>query len=97
MCISQEEAVNGVVDEDVMMEDEKPQNVEYVSEQLDVKDPALEAFSNVFARFQAPAETTTVRVHAYICAAEVHLCCLLGPRRRAHERGGHLLGRRYGL
>ncbi|EJF66233.1 hypothetical protein DICSQDRAFT_49878 [Dichomitus squalens LYAD-421 SS1] len=51
--------VNGTPDEDVKMEEDKPQNVEYVSEQLDVKDPALEAFSNVFARFQAPAETTT--------------------------------------
>ncbi|TBU35536.1 hypothetical protein BD309DRAFT_907992 [Dichomitus squalens] len=55
------ETVNGTPDEDVKMEEDKPQNVEYVSEQLDVKDPALEAFSNVFARFQAPAETTTVR------------------------------------
>ncbi|KAI0707825.1 hypothetical protein C8Q76DRAFT_696149 [Earliella scabrosa] len=53
--------VNGQHDEDVKMEDAGPQNVEYVSEQLDVKDPSLEAFSNVFARFQLPPETTTVR------------------------------------
>ena len=39
--------VNGQHDEDVKMEDAGPQNVEYVSEQLDVKDPSLEAFSNV--------------------------------------------------
>ncbi|KAI0723800.1 hypothetical protein C8T65DRAFT_627471 [Cerioporus squamosus] len=55
------EKVNGAHDEDVNMEVDGPQNVEYVSEQLDVKDPALEAFSNVFARFQAPPETTAVR------------------------------------
>ena len=38
------------------------QNVEYVSEQLD--GPALEAFSDVFARFQLPPESTTVRIYA---------------------------------
>ena len=38
-----------------------PQNVEYVSEQLEVKGAALEAFSDVFARFQAPPESSTVR------------------------------------
>ncbi|RPD66578.1 DUF382-domain-containing protein [Lentinus tigrinus ALCF2SS1-7] len=53
--------VNGAHDDDVKMEVDGPQNVEYVSEQLDIKDPALEAFSDVFARFQAPPETTTVR------------------------------------
>ncbi|KAI0807861.1 DUF382-domain-containing protein [Fomes fomentarius] len=53
--------VNGQHDEDIEMEKVEPQNVEYVSEQLDVKDPALEAFSNVFARFQLPPETATVR------------------------------------
>ena len=37
-------------------------NVEYVSEQLDIKGPALEAFSDVFARFQPPPEEITVRV-----------------------------------
>ena len=36
-------------------------NVEYVSEQLEVKGTALEAFSDVFARFQAPPESSTVR------------------------------------
>ena len=36
-------------------------SVEYVPEQLDVKDPALEAFSDVFARFQLPASEPTVR------------------------------------
>ena len=36
-------------------------NVEYVPEPLEVKDPALEAFSDVFARFQAPPESSSVR------------------------------------
>jgi splicing factor 3B subunit 2 len=36
------------------------QNVEYVSEQLDVTDSALEAFSDVFARFQLPPEESSV-------------------------------------
>ena len=35
-------------------------NVVYVSEQLDVKDAALEAFSDVFARFQLPPDDDTV-------------------------------------
>ena len=83
--------MNGDIGKEIRNEAES--RVEYVPESLELKDPALEAFSNVFARFQAPAETTTVRVHAYICAAEVHLCRWLGPRRRAYERGGHLLGR----
>ena len=48
------------------MEDEKPQHVEYVSEQLD--GPALEAFSDVFARFQLPPESTTVRNYVYLDA-----------------------------
>lgn len=33
---------------------------EYVPESLDIKDPALEAFSNVFARFQLPPDETPV-------------------------------------
>lgn len=37
-------------------------NVEYVVEQLDVKDPALEAFSDIFAKFQAPADYSEVRL-----------------------------------
>ena len=36
-------------------------DVEYVSEPLDIKGAAFEAFSDVFARFQAPPEETTVR------------------------------------
>jgi splicing factor 3B subunit 2 len=35
-------------------------NVVYVSEQLDVKDAALEAFSDVFARFQLPPDEDIV-------------------------------------
>jgi splicing factor 3B subunit 2 len=48
------------------MEDSEPvvQNVEYVSEQLE--GPALEAFSDVFARFQLPPGSTTVRFYSHI-------------------------------
>jgi splicing factor 3B subunit 2 len=41
-------------------------NVVYVSEQLDVKDAALEAFSDVFARFQLPPDEETVRTPTHI-------------------------------
>ena len=44
------------------VEEKKPvvnENVEYVSEQLE--GAALEAFSDVFARFQAHAESSVVR------------------------------------
>ena len=80
------------MDEDVKMEEDKPQNVEYVSEQLDVKDPALEAFSNVFARFQAPAETTTVRIFASLYLVWPFIAVIpSGPRGRAVKRRDHLL------
>lgn len=36
-------------------------NIEYVPEQLDVQGSALEAFSDVFARFQLPPDESTVR------------------------------------
>ncbi|KAF8889874.1 hypothetical protein BD779DRAFT_1519394 [Infundibulicybe gibba] len=50
---------NGSDGGDVKMEDMRTveaSNVEYVSEQLDIKGSALEAFSDVFARFQAPPD-----------------------------------------
>lgn len=34
--------------------------VEYVSEQLDINDASLEAFADVFARFQFPPEESSV-------------------------------------
>ena len=34
--------------------------VEYVSEQLDLNDASLEAFADVFARFQFPPEESSV-------------------------------------
>lgn len=37
-------------------------NVEYVVEQLDAKDPAFEAFSDIFAKFQTPADYSEVRL-----------------------------------
>lgn len=42
-------------------EDELVGTVEYVIEQLDVKNPALEVFSDIFARFQAPQDYAEVR------------------------------------
>jgi hypothetical protein len=44
--------------------------VEYVSEQLDVKGAAPEAFSNVFAQFQFESEDSTVRI-AYKCGTSI--------------------------
>ena len=42
-------------------EDEKGVSiVEYVSEQLDLNDASLEAFADVFARFQFPPEESSV-------------------------------------
>ena len=38
------------------------ENVEYVSEQLDLKGATPEAFSDVFARFQFESEDSTVRI-----------------------------------
>ena len=52
---------------DVEMENpEESANVEYVSEQLDIKGSALEAFSDVFARFQLPSEESEVRALRFI-------------------------------
>ena len=49
--------------EEVKQEDDvQMQNVEYVSEQLEVDGSAIEAFSDVFARFQLPPDTSTVRI-----------------------------------
>ncbi len=41
---------------------EESDNVEYVSEQLELKGAALEAFSEVFSRFQSEPEETPVRI-----------------------------------
>ena len=40
--------------------EEGPLIVEYVSEQLDLNDASLEAFADVFARFQFPPEESLV-------------------------------------
>ena len=47
-------------------DDEMEEDVEYVTEQLEVPEFALEAFSDVFARFQAPTEETSVRERFWI-------------------------------
>ena len=52
---------NGNHDAVKQEQDEPVGNVEYVIEQLDVKDPALQAFSDIFARFQAPQDYVEVR------------------------------------
>lgn len=41
---------------------EEDVSVEYVSEQLDVSGAGLEAFSDVFARFQLPPDEPTVSI-----------------------------------
>ncbi|KAF9532757.1 hypothetical protein CPB83DRAFT_846300 [Crepidotus variabilis] len=41
------------------VEGERQGNVEYVSEQLDLSEAGLEAFSDVFARFQLPSEESS--------------------------------------
>lgn len=66
-------------------------NVEYVSEQLEVKGAALEAFSDVFARFQAPPESSAVRIaNSSLCASAKQ--SRIDTRNRPLERRGHLLG-----
>ncbi|KAG0707825.1 hypothetical protein DFH29DRAFT_599896 [Suillus ampliporus] len=52
---------NGNSDTVKQEEDGPVGNVEYVIEQLDVKDPALEVFSDIFARFQAPQDYTETK------------------------------------
>ena len=63
------------VDDDARRVDE---HVEYVSEQLEGSD--LEAFSNVFARFQTSESLSAVRLR----------CPLFGRGRLAHPWSSHL-------
>jgi hypothetical protein len=57
---------NGVERIDVDESDDGNESqVEYVSEQLDVKGSAFESFSDVFARFQLPPEEVTVSVNLW--------------------------------
>ncbi|KAF8902769.1 hypothetical protein CPB84DRAFT_1746502 [Gymnopilus junonius] len=51
-------AMDVKVEEEDQRED-KPSNVEYVSEPLDLNDAGLQAFSDVFARFQLPPDETS--------------------------------------
>ncbi|CAA7271100.1 unnamed protein product [Cyclocybe aegerita] len=59
--LEQENVTANGIQKDEEREDgeDKPSNVEYVSEQLDITDAGLEAFSDVFARFQLPPEEST--------------------------------------
>lgn len=55
----------------VKQEDEEGASiVEYVSEQLDLNDASLEAFADVFARFQFPPEESSVClfISCFFCA-----------------------------
>jgi splicing factor 3B subunit 2 len=72
-CADRADDADGLSQEDVEFKaeeatDVKPKlededmAVDYVSERLDVSDAALEAFSDVFARFQLPPELSAVRL-----------------------------------
>lgn len=70
-------------------------NIEYVTEALDVQ-PGLEAFSDVFARFQLRSEGDAVsglRVYFFILAQALicYSVTLEGQRFRGHERRRDLL------
>jgi hypothetical protein len=68
------------------------ENVEYVSEQLDLKGAALEAFSDVFARFQFEPEDSPVR-RTYGSLTSPYLTYSSGKIRGPAQRRGYLLGR----
>ena len=55
--------VNGNDEAEIKQEELEDQqsSIEYVPEQLEVKGAALEAFSDVFARFKPPPESASVR------------------------------------
>jgi splicing factor 3B subunit 2 len=72
---------------------QESENVEYVSEQLDLKGAALEAFSEVFSRFQFDPEDTPVRSQSIFLTLG-HLISHTGEIRGPVQRRGHLLGRR---
>ena len=62
-------------------------NVEYVSEQLDIKGAALEAFSDVFARFQPPPEDVTVRpAPVFLLSAQSYAFPRLRIKSRPREK-----------
>lgn len=80
-------------------ESESEPNIEYVSEQLDVKGSALEAFSDVFARFQLPPETSTVSLIPFVSLSWQFLSSYLnvGSQDRELKRRDNILGRRHGV
>lgn len=77
----------------VKEEPEPERNVEYVSEQLDVMGPAVEAFSDVFARFQLPPDASTVSSNSHLMLklnlTEIHV----GTQVRELQRRGNLFRR----
>ena len=74
-------------------------NVEYVSEQLDLQDSVLEAFSDVFARFQLPPDENTVRFVSPLisCRHSEQSAHFIGQRLQACQRRGYLFRRRNGV
>lgn len=45
----------------IKREEEREVNIEYVVEQVDLQDPAFEAFSEIFAKFQVASDPSEVR------------------------------------
>ena len=74
--------------------EEENDNVEYVPESLETKDPALEAFSNVFARFQLPPDGKPVRNPEKLSAPLLMLVLQVSLENRSYKSRDHLLGRR---
>ena len=54
--------------------DEPQSSIEYVPEQLEVKGAALEAFSDVFARFKPAPESASVRLLARDAYPRIDVC-----------------------
>ena len=75
------------------MEDVKPSNVEYVPEQVDLNDTGLQAFSDVFARFQLPPDETPVRIpgDTPLLMTDFLWYHTAGSLYRGPQGGGHLL------
>ena len=57
-------------DERAVVSEEKPNGVEYVFEQLDIKGSGFEEFADVLARFQQPVEATSVRRLSLPCLSD---------------------------
>ena len=54
-----------------MMAEEDDSSIEYITESLNVDDPTLEAFSDVFARFQFPEDEVKVRLKSSVFSGRI--------------------------